>query len=138
MTDLEIERFRLTKRQKIAWGVVLIVVLIWGGMASLLSSDVTPRPPQANTSNPFSERVTAEMAEGVTRLALEYGIRLDEDTLKRSIAESGAYEDASGWAYLSTFTSSSEDWANGLKQSLLDEGIDPREWLQGLADRLGS
>ena len=74
----------------------------------------------------------------MTRLALEYGIKLDEDTLKRSIAESGAYEDASGWAYLVTFTSSPEDFANDLKQHLLDDGIVPREWLQRLADRLGS
>ena len=101
----------------------------------------TPTPEPLITAT--EERAVGVMVRAYMRLALEYGIKVDEEALREEFEEvareTDIYEDSmlgtvSIWLHGWFFDDA--DAADVLKQSILDEGESPVVYLQRMADRL--
>ena len=85
------------------------------------------------------EVYTAYYSEGLVRLALEYGYRLDEDAVRACLAE--RFADAPDLPSSTTvkvlgWVSSPDDSADALKSVILDSGDTPAEWMQEFAEKV--
>ena len=104
------------------------------------SADSVPTIETQSVSESDSDMTTrkyviSEAVTGYTRLALEYGIKIDANAFNEMLFEMGFGEgedlfsmQVAGWL------SSPEDWANAFKQDFLDEGQSPMEAMQKWAD----
>ena len=131
------------------WLALVILVLAVLGCGGVSDSPPVPWPIATPTSiatptpDIFEEsantKVIDKLVGAVMRLALEYEVELDESTLRELFTDSSDLK-LTGMEQLvvliSDFWLDEGDYADGLKESLLDEGITPRVWVQELAEAL--
>ncbi len=115
--------------------VLIIVSQVGEGGAAEPKEDVEAG--QENVISDFGrERAVAYLSEGVTLLALEYGIRLDEDVVGAMLDDKATDTDMGAGSVLAlTFF----DWwhsPSDKADALLESGEVPSEAMQRFADRV--
>ena len=136
----------LDKRFGVWWFVGLgFAVLV--GVGYLLGDESkdqeNPQPPEpkTNVAQEWSpnDRVLRRTVDGIARLSLEYGIVFDEtdkDTLNSYMAGRPAEEEEEWGAWWASWTMSDQDYADALKEEILDDGESPQAILESLHDRI--
>ena len=125
------------------WVGIGIIVLALVGQAAGGGGETTPRAVDEQQEDVVGEygreRAIDYISEGMTFLALEYGIRIDKDVLKSMLSDDEtAFVDIGGGEILA-FTlfdwwHSPSDKADAIRDVLLEAGEVPREFMQKVAD----
>ena len=129
--------------RRLAVAVLVLAVLACSGGPS----DQPPAPSPMVTPTPDANERAAQAISldrwvgAVMRLALEYEIELEESAVRElfvDIFESKRIKvlDQFRIIWIEGLLMDEGDYANELKESLLDDGISPRRWVQELADAL--
>ena len=115
---------------------------LWGGCILLLfvAIEIVGRAyAEPGEQSRADEYVISEVVTGLVRLGLEYGIDIDGDAAKQMLIASdtaalGMYRGVVGMLY--GWIASPEELANGVKQTMLDDGLVPREEVRKIAERV--
>ena len=123
--------------------VVLIIVGQVGGGGAESPQEKVEAEQGDVIANHGRERAIAYFSEGVTLLALEYGIRLDEDVVRAMMSDDEtAFTDmgAGDFLVLTFFDwwDSPSDKADMVRDALLESGTIPSEATQRFADRVAA
>ena len=124
----------------------------WVGLGVVALSIVGAMAPEEQATAPDKEQELGEAArekaiayfsEGMTILALEYGIRLDEDAVRSMMLENEALLADMGSGSFLLFTvadwwDSPADKGRFMKDSILENGDVPSEVVQVWADRVAA
>ena len=116
--------------------------VLWGGCILLLfvAIEIVGRAyAEPGEQSRSDEYIISEVVTGLVRLGLEYGIDIDGDAAKQMLIASdtaalGMYRGVVGMLY--GWIASPEELANGVKQTMLDDGLVPREEVRKIAERV--
>ena len=124
----------------IVLGIVLVINAVWAGYEWVKAEAQEAEAQEETIADQGRERALDYYAEGVTVLALEYGIRLDEREVRDLLDDKEfGREIGSGLAMGIIFWDwwdSPADKARTVKDAILEDGNVPSEVMQSFADRL--
>ncbi len=124
-------------------GLIVLVLILQAGDGSTRETVNEGQSGGDSVADDSRQRVIEYVSEALTFLSLEYGIRLDEETLRSMLSEDEtAFTDLGAGEWL-TFTfldwwDSPSDKADRIRDLLLEDGQVPKEAMQNLADRLAT
>ena len=139
----------LSEKQGWIIGVVALVslaVLLVGlfGPEDKAEPVVKPEATLSDLQRDTADKVMSIYIDSITRVGLEYGIRIDKPAFERmseNIPQARKDEFASslgGWSVVAAnipdWLISEQDWADSIKESWLDQGLSPIEELQDIRD----
>ncbi len=127
------------KHLKYASASLVVALILVSGSCTTQNPAPSPKATPISFEEASNAKFTEMMVGAINRIALEYEVELDEIALRELLADSPDLELTGTQQFgiwVSDLWMDEGDYANELKESILDSGVSPRVWVQELADRL--
>ena len=120
-------------------GLALVGLLLLGALGALGEEESSTNTDDDVVADYTREKAVSYMADAFRFLALEYGHRLNEDSVKEMLAEALEDYEPEGWDYgviLLDWWDTPAEKADTLRSALLEEGQVPEEAMANFANKV--